>query len=166
MERCILDIVLSHISHLYNFLCHSICSHSDYTPSLNNHTKLVFGASPAVFTHPDCNDPAPHAQPSPRLAHGFLCHTRELQGLGQKVTIQAASTQAVSREPTPLCTCARRTNVRWAPQGTFELHLSFLSRVCCLRDWCAWYQSSFGAARSTQWGSTPRAWWSFSSNYF
>lgn len=83
MERCILDIVLSHISHLYNFLCHSICSHSDYTPSLNNHTKLVFGASPAVFTHPDCNDPAPHAQPSPRIAHGFLCHTRELQGLGQ-----------------------------------------------------------------------------------
>lgn len=172
MERCILDSLLSHFSHL--FISFSVlfylfpqwlCPPSHLKQP---HQTLVFGANPAAFTHPDCDDPALYAQPSLSLVALWLSlpHQGTAGFRAAKWPSRQLSCRQYPGSQTPLCPCAGRTNVRWGPQGTFELHLSLLPRVCCLRDWRAWYQGSFGAARSTQWGSSLRAWWSFSSNYF
>lgn len=173
MERCILDSLLSHISHL--FISFSVLFYlfpQWLRPSSRlkqPHQTLVFGANPAAFTHPD------PALWWPSSVCSAISQPRGLVAVSAMGTAGFRAAKWPSRQlscrqhpgsQTPLCPCAGRTNVRWGPQGTFELHLSLLSRVCCLRDWCAWYQGSFGAACSTQWGSSLRAWWSFSSNYF
>lgn len=140
-----------------------MCSHSDCTHSLNSHTKaLSLGpillssltqsaiTQPCMFSH------------LPALLREALCLSLPHWGTAGFRAAKWPSRQLPRRQrpgtQAPLCTCAGRSNVRRAPQGTFELHLSFLSRVCCLRDGCAWYQGSFGAAHSARWGSTLRAW--------
>lgn len=90
MERCILDTLLSDVSQLLISFSVLFYLFPQWLHSLlkEPHQTLVSGANPAVFTHPDCNDPALCAQLFPSLAQGdpvafSATLGKPVQGLGQ-----------------------------------------------------------------------------------